>query len=107
MLETKENLNMTKGTLKKEFKPGSLILLRTPVLSGKLSEDWKGPFEVECMTNGVNVKVNIPGRPGKGRVVYVNNCKEFNKDTVMVYRLVALLRNTMLTLTVGQNFLLC
>ncbi len=36
------------------------------------------------MTNGVNVKLNIPGRPGKGRVVHVNNCKEFKKDTVMV-----------------------
>ncbi len=40
------------------------------------------------MTNGVNMKLNIPGRPGKGRVVHVNNCKEFKKDTVMVYRLV-------------------
>ncbi len=40
------------------------------------------------MTNGVNVKLNILGRPGKGRVVHLNNSKEFKKYTVMVYRLV-------------------
>ncbi len=40
------------------------------------------------MTNGVNVKLSIPGRPGKGRAVHVNNCKEFKKYTMMVYKLV-------------------
>ncbi len=88
MLETKENLNITKVHSRENFKPGYLVLLRTPGLSGKLAEDREGPFEVESMTNGVNVKLNISSRPGNGRAVHVNNCKEFKKDTMMVYRLV-------------------
>ena len=48
----------------------------TPGLSGKLEENWEGPFEVESMPNTVNVKLKIPGRARKSRVVHVNNIKE-------------------------------
>ena len=77
-----------KGTRVRKFPAGTMVLLRTPGLSGKLEENWEGPFEVESMPNAVNVKLKIPGRAGKSRVVHVNNIKEMLQDKVAVHRLV-------------------
>ena len=61
--------------------------LRTPGLSGKLEENWEGPFEVESMPNSVNVKLIIPGRAGKSRVVHINNIKEMIQKRIAIHRL--------------------
>ncbi len=77
-----------KGTKVRKFSPGMLVLLRTPGLSGKLDVSWEGPFEIESVPNAVNVKLKIPGRAGKSRVVHVNNVKEYVQDSTVIHRLV-------------------
>ena len=77
-----------KGTRVREFPVGTMVLLRTPGLSGKLEENWEGPYEVESWPNRVNVRLKIPGRAGKCKVVHINNIKELVQDKMMIHRLV-------------------
>ena len=63
------------GTRLRHFSESTMVLLRTPGLSGKLEENWEGPFEIESLPNAVNVKLKIPGRAGKSRIVHINNVK--------------------------------
>ncbi len=78
-----------KGTKVRKFPPGMLVFLRTPGLSGKLDVSWEGPLEIESVPcNAVNVKLKIPGRAGKSRVVHVNNVKEYVQDSTVIHRLV-------------------
>ena len=77
-----------KGPRVREFPVGTMVLLRTPGLSSKLEENWEGPYEVESWPNCVNVRLKIPGRAGKCKVLHINNIKELVQDKMMIHRLV-------------------
>ena len=41
----------------REFKPGEMVLLHTPCLSGKLDFIWEGPYEVEKVISATSYKL--------------------------------------------------
>ena len=42
------------------FSPGSMVLVRTPGFSAKLSDSWEGPFEVLQQVTPVTREISIP-----------------------------------------------
>ena len=74
----------------REIKEGTMVLLWTPGLTGKLEESWEGPYEVLKQKNEVNLELGIPGAKnrGKGKTVHFNNVKPFIQEEVAVLRLV-------------------
>ena len=70
-----------------EFPPGSMVLLRTPGLTGKMKESWTGPFEVLRRVTAVNVELGLPGQiKKKCRVVHVNTIKLYHQPDCRVLR---------------------
>ena len=62
----------------REFPPGSMVLLRTPGLTGKMKELWTGPFEVLRRVTAVNLELELSDRSKKKcRVVHVNTIKPY------------------------------
>ena len=71
----------------REFPPGSMVLLRTPGLTGKMKESWTGPFEVLRRVTAVNVELGLPGQSKKKcRVVHVNTIKPYHQPGCRVLR---------------------
>ena len=71
----------------RDFPPGSMVLLRTPGLTGKMKESWTGPFEVLRRVTAVNVELGLPGRSKKKcRVVHVNTIKPYHQPDCRVLR---------------------
>ena len=71
----------------REFPPGSMVLLRTPGLTGKIKESWIGPFEVLRRVTAVKMKLGLPGRSKKKcRVVHVNTIKPYHQPHCRVLR---------------------
>ena len=71
----------------REFPPESMVLLRTPGLTGKMKESWTGPFEVLRRVTAVNVELGLPGRSKKKcRVVHVNTIKPCHLPDCRVLR---------------------
>ena len=74
-------------TRTREFPPGSMVLLRTPGLTGKMKESWTEPFEVLRRVTAVNVELGLPGRSKKKcRVVHVNTIKPYHQPDCRVLR---------------------
>ena len=70
----------------KTFKPGDMVLLRKPVLSGKMQCAWAGPFEVEQCVSPVTYALKLPGRANKAKVVHCNLLKEWHTPAEVLHR---------------------
>ena len=64
-----------KRAKEREFTVGTLVLLKVPDPGGKLSDPWKGPYEVKERVFLVNYKLSIPHRRSKEMTVHVNRMK--------------------------------
>ena len=72
----------------RKLEVGSMVLLRVPVICGKLNDAWDGPYEVHKRVGEVNYEVVIPNVKEKTKMVHVNNCKEWHQSEAMVLRVV-------------------
>ena len=70
----------------KTFKPGDMVLVRKPVLSGKMQCAWAGPFEVEQCVSPVTYALKLPGRANKAKVVHCNLLKEWHTPAEVLHR---------------------
>ena len=77
-----------RGATPRIFPPGDKVLLRTPGMHGKLEEAWEGPYEVTETFYDVNVRICLPGRGKKNKVVHVNLIVPFVDRLAKVCRVV-------------------
>ena len=70
----------------REFLEGSLVLIRTLELLGKLEDVWEGPYEIQRKLGDVTYELAIPGRRSGKRQVHVNMLKEWKQGVASVCR---------------------
>lgn len=57
------------------LKVGDKVLIKNHARTSKLSNIWKGPFEVTNVHNDLNISIN---QGGKIKRIHINNAKKFN-----------------------------
>ena len=69
-VQAKENMkrNYDRKAKPRKLEVGSMVLMRVPVICGKINDAWDGPYEVHKRVGEVNYEVVIP------------NVKEKNKN---------------------------
>ena len=72
----------------REFKPGEMVLLHTPCLSGKLDSIWEGHYEVEKVISAVPYTLAVPDKRSHTIVVYINRLKPWKTPTANLFRVV-------------------
>ena len=70
----------------KTFQEGDMVLVKKPVLSGKMQCAWAGPFEVERCVSPVTYALKLPGRSNKAKVVHCNLLKEWHTPADVLHR---------------------
>ena len=73
----------------REFNEGSLMLMRTPDLAGKLEDIWEGPYEITKRISSVTYELAAPTRWTKKRVVHINMLKAWKSLEAPVFRAMA------------------
>ena len=74
---------------------GSLVLLRSPGMAGKLESAWTGPFEILRKIGAVDVELGIPGKTSKKRkTVHINLTKPYNIRECKVMRVMVVSHET-------------
>ena len=77
-----------KGTVKRSYELGAMVLLHSPSLSGSLTTVWEGPYEVVGVLSPTTYKLSIPGRRGKTLVTHINRLKDWKIPQSNVYSVV-------------------
>ena len=77
-----------KHAVVREFSMGSLVLVRTPDLQGKLSDIWDGPYGVVRKVSQVVYELAVHTRRSKGSVAHVNRLKAWKNPEAHVLRVV-------------------
>ena len=90
--ERKAKEQMKKGydkhAVERVFSVGSMVLVRTPDLEGKLSDLWDGPYEVIRKVSPVVYELAVPSRRSKTLVAHVNRLKAWKNPEAHVLRVV-------------------
>ena len=71
-------------------------------MHGKLEEAWEGPYEVTETLNDVNVRICLPGRGRKNKVVHVNLIVPFEDRLAKVCRVVLVVEDDGCDLLAGK-----
>ena len=74
----------------KEFVSGDMVLVRKPILRGKLCPTWEGPYEIEQQKSPVTYLVKVPGRPSKSKVLHCNLLKKWTTPMERIHRVMVL-----------------
>ena len=74
----------------KVFSAGDMVLMRKPVLHGTLGDAWDGPYEVERKVSPVTYSIQVPGKPGRAKVLHCNLLKKWNTPTAKIHRVVSI-----------------
>ena len=77
-----------KGTVKRSYQLGAMVLLHTPSLSGSLSTVWEGPYEVIGVLSSTTYKLSIPGKRSNTLITHVNRLKDWKIPQANVYSVV-------------------
>ena len=64
----------------REFNEGTLVLVRTPDLAGKLEDIWEGPYEITRRISSVTYELAVPTRRTKKREVHINMLKAWKSS---------------------------
>lgn len=67
---------------------GSLVFLKVPHPSGKLSDPWEGLYGVKEQVSPVNYKLFVPSRRNKEIVAHVTRMELWNNPDASVMRVV-------------------
>ena len=77
-----------KHTTLRSFDPGTLVLVRTPDLRGKLAEIWDGPYEVTRKITHLTYELAVPSRRSKTMVAHINMLKAWHSPEAKVLRVI-------------------
>ena len=67
------------------YSVGDKVLLRSPGLHSKLEEAWEGPYVVLEVVSAVNVRIGLPGKKNRQKVVHVNLLSSYIESDVRVW----------------------
>ena len=70
----------------KTFSAGDMVLVRKPVLHGKLGDSWDGPYQVEKQVSPVTYLVQVPGQSNKYKVLHCNMLRKWNTPAAKIHR---------------------
>ena len=79
---------MTKNANLREFNEGTLVLVRTPDLAGKLEDIWEGPYEITRRISSVTYELAVPTRRTKKCVMHINMLKARKSPEAPVFRVI-------------------
>ena len=65
----------------RSFRPGELVLMRTPSLTSKMENEWKGPSSVIEKCDETTYKLNMPDHPRRRVKRHVNLLRKFVSTT--------------------------
>ena len=74
----------------KSFAEGEMVLVRKPVLHGKMGSTWQGPYEVEKKVSPVTYSLKLPGRSNKARILHCNLLKRWHTPANTLHRVVTI-----------------
>ena len=72
----------------KSFVAGDMVLVRKPVLHGKMGSSWDGPYQVERKVSPVTYEIQRPGRAKKAKILHANMLKVWHTPADVVHRVV-------------------
>ena len=58
----------------KTYYPGDMVLVKKPILRGKLLKAWEGPYEIEKKVSPITYLVRVKGNGKKSKVLHCNLC---------------------------------
>ena len=70
----------------KAFKEGAMVLVKKPILHGKMDCSWEGPFEIERRVSPVTYAIKLPGRSTKAKILHCNLLKEWHTPAEKLHR---------------------
>ena len=70
----------------KSFKEGDMVLVKKPVLSGKMDCSWEGPFEIERRVSPATYALKLPGRSTKAKILHCNLLKAWHTPAEVLHR---------------------
>ena len=79
-----------KSATVKSFVEGDMVLIRKPVLKGKMGSFWDGPFEVEKKVSPVTYLLKLPGKTNKARILHCNMLKMWHTPVDRVHNVVVI-----------------
>ena len=68
----------------RKLNEGTLVLVRTTDLAGKLEDIWEGPYEITRRISSVTYELAVPTRRTKKRVVHNNMLKAWKSPEAPV-----------------------
>ena len=74
----------------KTFEPGNMVLVRKPILQGKLNTSWEGPYEIDKQISPVTYSVQVPGKPHKCKVLHCNLLKKWTTPAARIHRVIVM-----------------
>ena len=74
----------------KSFKVGDQVLVRKPVLHGKLGDSWDGPYEVVKKVSPVTYSVQVPGKPTKAKTLHCNMLRKWTTPAARIHRVMVM-----------------
>ena len=72
----------------REYKPGAMVLLHTPLLMGKLELVWQGPYEVSKRISDTTYQLSVPEKRLHKVVAHVNRLKPWKAPSTSLFRVV-------------------
>ena len=79
-----------KSATVKSFVEGDMVLIRKPVLKGKMGSFWDGPFEVEKKVSPVTYLLKLPGKTNKARILHCNMLKMWHTPVDRIHNVVVI-----------------
>ena len=74
----------------KTFAVGDMVLVRKPVLHGKLGGAWDGPYQVEEKVSPVTYSIQLPGNANRAKVIHCNVLRKWNTPVDKIHRVVTI-----------------
>ena len=72
----------------KSFVPGDKVLIRKPILRGKLQKAWQGPYVIEAKVSPITYLVKVGGSKQKAKVWHCNLLKLWVEPKISINRVV-------------------
>ncbi len=72
--------HMNIGSRERSLSVGDKVLYRIPGLSCKLSDSWKGPYNIVAVCGQVNYRLNKGNSRKGGKVVNINTLKKWHES---------------------------
>ena len=74
----------------KSFELGDQVLVRKPVLHGKMGDSWDGPYVVVKQMSPVTYSVQVPDKPSKVKTLHCNMLRKWTEPAARIHRVMVM-----------------